>query len=130
MFADASLIPGLLDGRNFITGHLPNFALPDLQDQSVDVCFNQCSFAEMDEATVKEYMMQFERICQKFIFHENHAWKSGGKNAVYQPAGGFKHWDISKVEPSSRRFTHLYKIPASFHSDFRAEFFEWLYVRR
>ncbi len=109
---------------------LPNYAIVHLQDQSSDVCFNQCSFAEMDELTVREYMKQFERICQKFIFHENHAWTSDGKNAGYQPLSGFKHWDISKVEPSRQRFKRIYKIPASFHSDFRAEFFEWLYARR
>lgn len=109
---------------------LPNFAIRNLQDQSADVCFNQCSFAEMDEVTVREYMMQSERICRNFIFHENHAWTSGSKNAGYEAAGGFKHWDLSKVEPSPARFKRLYKIPAPFHSDFRAEFFEWLYVRK
>ena len=32
---------------------LPNFALPRLGDQSVDICFNTCSFAEMETATCR-----------------------------------------------------------------------------
>jgi len=109
---------------------LPNYAIPYLENESTDICFNQCSFAEMDELTVREYMTQFERICRKFILHENHAWTSGSKNAGYESPGGFEHWDLSQVEPSSERFKRIYKITAPFHSDFRAEFFEWLYVRK
>ena len=109
---------------------MPNYAIVHLPEESSDVCFNQCSFAEMDELTVRAYMMQFERICRKFILHENHAWTSDSQNAGYAPPGGFKHWDLSQVEPAKDRFQRLYKIPASFHGDFRAEFFEWLYVRK
>jgi putative sugar O-methyltransferase len=109
---------------------LPNHAIRSLEDRGADVCFNSCSFAEMDEMTVREYISQFERVCRKFILHENHAWTSGSSNSAYRPLGGFKHWDLSQLEPSSERFQRLYKIPAPFHGDFRGEFFEWLYVRK
>ncbi len=109
---------------------LPNFALPRLQDRSVDMCFNTCSFAEMDEPTVQEYTRQFERVCRKFILYEDHSWTSSSKNAYYQPMGGFKHWNLSRIEPSPVHFKRLHKIPSPFHADLFGEFFEWLYMRR
>lgn len=109
---------------------LPNFALPYLHDQGVDVCFNTCSFAEMDPPTVREYMSQFERVCRRFILYEDHSWSSSSKSAYYQPLGGFKHWNLSSIEPSPVTFKRLYKIPSPFHADLFGEFFEWLYMRR
>jgi AcrR family transcriptional regulator len=109
---------------------LPNFVLPDLGDRAADICFNTCSFAEMDEATVKEYMRQFERVCRRFILLEDHAWTTGSTNAYYQPSQGFSHWDLSRIEPTREEFKRVYKIPAPFHSDLFGEFFEWLYMRR
>lgn len=109
---------------------LPNFALPHLQDRSVDICFNTCSFAEMDEPTVQEYTRQFERVCRRFILYEDHSWTSSSANAYYQPMGGFKHWNLSRIEPSPVHFKRLHKIPSPFHADLFGEFFEWLYMRR
>jgi hypothetical protein len=109
---------------------LPNFVLPDLSDRAADICFNTCSFAEMDETTVQEYMRQFERVCRRFILLEDHAWTTGSTNAYYQPSQGFSHWDLSRIEPTREEFKRVYKIPAPFHSDLFGEFFEWLYMRR
>jgi hypothetical protein len=109
---------------------LPNFALPRLQDRAADICFNTCSFAEMDESTVREYTSQFERVCRSFILYEDHSWTSGSKNAYYRTLGGFEHWDLSRIEPSPVTFKRLHKIPSPFHADLFGEFFEWLYMRR
>jgi hypothetical protein len=109
---------------------LPNFVLPKLSDRAADICFNTCSFAEMDEATVQEYMRQFERVSRRFILLEDHAWTTGSTNAYYQPSQGFSHWDVSRIEPTRQEFKRVYKIPAPFHSDLFGEFFEWLYMRR
>jgi hypothetical protein len=109
---------------------LPNFVLPKLSDRAADICFNTCSFAEMDEATVQEYMRQFERVSRRFILLEDHAWTTGSTNAYYQPSQGFSHWDVSRIEPDRQEFKRVYKIPAPFHSDLFGEFFEWLYMRR
>jgi putative sugar O-methyltransferase len=109
---------------------LPNFALPHLADGSVDICFNTCSFAEMEPATVQEYTRQFERVCRHFILYEDHSWSGDSKYAYYQPMGGFHHWDLSAIRPSHALFKRLYKVPAPFHSDVFGEFFEWLYERR
>jgi hypothetical protein len=104
--------------RNCDAAVLPNFALPHLGEQSVDVCFNSCSFAEMDELSVREYMRQFERVSRGFILHENHCWEESA------------HWDLSSIEPSSATFSRIHKIPSPFHSDLYGRFFEWLYMRR
>lgn len=109
---------------------LPNFALPHLQANGADICFNTCSFAEMDEVTVQEYTRQFERVCRRFILYEDHSWVSGTRNAYYEPMGGFKHWNLSRIEPSPVEFKRVHKIPSPFHADLFAEFFEWLYMRR
>ena len=109
---------------------LPNFALPYLKDRYVDVGFNSCSFAEMERATVEEYMREFARICRHYILHVNHSWTPESGNAYYQPSGGFSHWNLSLVEPSAIQFKRLHRIPAPFLSDFYGEFFEWLYSRR
>jgi putative sugar O-methyltransferase len=109
---------------------LPNFLLPSLADQSVDICFNTCSFAEMDATTVQEYTAQFERVCRKFILYADHSWMGSSKYAYYEPLGGFEHWNLSAIAPSPILFQRLYKIPSPFHSDFLGEFFEWLYMRR
>jgi hypothetical protein len=79
---------------------LPNYVLPHLNDLSVDICFNTCSFAEMDIATVQEYTRQFESVCRKFILYEDHSWTGDSKYAYYQPMGGFQHWNLSAIEPS------------------------------
>jgi putative sugar O-methyltransferase len=115
--------------RNCDAAILPNFVLPQLAPQYADVCFNACSFAEMDKSTVEEYMRQIERVCRGYVLHVNHSWTAGSKNACYEPLGGFRHWDVSSVEPSTTIFKRLHKIPAPFFSDFYGEFFEWLYAR-
>jgi hypothetical protein len=116
--------------RNADLAILPNLALPRLRDQSVDICFNTCSFAEMEAATVQEYTRQFERVCRHFILYEDHSWAGDSKYAYYQPMGGFQHWNLSAIEPAPALFQRVYKVPAPFHSDMFGEFFEWLYTRR
>jgi SAM-dependent methyltransferase len=51
---------------------LPNFALPMLKTDSVDLVFNSYSLAEMSRETIETYIAQFNRIASKFIFHVNH----------------------------------------------------------
>jgi putative sugar O-methyltransferase len=51
---------------------LPNFAIADLKDNTVDLAFNSYSLAEMSLETVANYISQFNRITRKFIYHVNH----------------------------------------------------------
>jgi len=50
---------------------MPNFMLPALEDQSVDLFINTISFSEMEYATIAEYLKQIERTCRKYFYHEN-----------------------------------------------------------
>lgn len=51
---------------------LPNFALPALRDDTVDLAFNSYSLAEMSHNNVTNYIGQFNRLASKFIYHVNH----------------------------------------------------------
>lgn len=50
---------------------MPNFMLPALADQSVDLFVNTISLSEMDYDTIAEYLKQIERTCRKYFYHEN-----------------------------------------------------------
>ncbi|MEV4782194.1 putative sugar O-methyltransferase [Burkholderia sp. LMU1-1-1.1] len=51
---------------------LPNFALAELKDDTVDLAFNSYSLAEMSLNNVANYVKQFSRLSRKFIYHVNH----------------------------------------------------------
>ncbi|MFC0167421.1 putative sugar O-methyltransferase [Pseudoduganella danionis] len=51
---------------------LPNFAMAELKDDSVDMAFNSYSLAEMSLNNVANYVRQFSRLSRKFIYHINH----------------------------------------------------------
>lgn len=51
---------------------LPNFALAELKNDSVDLAFNSYSLAEMSLNNVANYVQQFNRLASKFIYHVNH----------------------------------------------------------
>lgn len=51
---------------------LPNFALGELKDDTVDLAFNSYSLAEMSLNNVANYVKQFSRLSRKFIYHVNH----------------------------------------------------------
>lgn len=61
------------DLRDYDAVVLPNFAIAELRDGSVDLAFNSYSLAEMSPATVANYIGQFNRLATKFIYHVNHA---------------------------------------------------------
>lgn len=60
------------DLSNFDAVILPNFAIQDLKDNSIDLSFNSYSLAEMPLITVNNYINHFSRITTKFIYHVNH----------------------------------------------------------
>lgn len=51
---------------------MPNFELPKLNENSVDLVFNSVSLMEMDLATIDEYLIQSGRISKHFFLHVNH----------------------------------------------------------
>ena len=58
---------------------LPNFAIQQIKDNSIDLCFNSYSLSEMPMTTVSNYMAHFNRISSKFIYHINHTSVGGIK---------------------------------------------------
>ena len=50
---------------------LPNFSLPQLASNSVDLFINTTSLSEMDYHTVAEYISQIVRTCRLYFFHVN-----------------------------------------------------------
>lgn len=60
------------DLRDYDAVVLPNFAIEQLKDNAIDLCFNSYSLAEMSLDTVANYVGQFNRIASKFIYHINH----------------------------------------------------------
>jgi len=50
---------------------MPNFALPNVADEQVDLLINTGSLSEMDYHTVEEYINQIARITRKYFFHDN-----------------------------------------------------------
>lgn len=50
---------------------MPNFQLPMLASDSVDLFINTRSLSEVDYYTVKEYISQIVRTCKLYFFHDN-----------------------------------------------------------
>ena len=50
---------------------MPNFQLPRLASDSVDLFMNTASLSEMDYHTVEEYIAHIVRTCKLYFFHEN-----------------------------------------------------------
>lgn len=86
---------------------IPNFVLPQLGHETVDLFFNNSSFTEMDSETVKEYLRQIERICRRYFMHINHntkyTWHEDGKETVNMPC--------TQVIPDPERFKKVYQHP-------------------
>jgi len=65
---------------------LPHFALPQVQEQSVDLFFNSNSFSEMNSTSAKEYLRQIERSCRRYLMHINHnaefVWNNNGEKTT------------------------------------------------
>jgi len=109
---------------------MPNFMLPYLGDETVDLFFNSCSFSEMNSATVEEYIHQTERICKRYFMHINH-----GVKFVWYARDGKKTENVtaSQIRPDPRRFKRIYKHPRVFgrlqDKLYQKDFYTFLYER-
>ena len=50
---------------------MPNFALPQLGDRTIDLFLNSFSFSEMPVETLTEYLQQVGRTTRKYLLHNN-----------------------------------------------------------
>lgn len=90
---------------------MPNFVLPRLADQAVDLFFNACSFSEMDKITVKEYLSQIERISRKYFFHINH----NIPFILHDDEGNeITNMKADQIIPDASHFKRIYKHPRVF----------------
>ncbi len=87
---------------------LPNFTMPELLNNSVDLFFNSCSLSEMDYATGEEYLRQIERICKTYLLHINH----DAKITWYEGNDKITNMIGSEFVPES--FDLIYKEPRLF----------------
>lgn len=84
----------------------PHFAIAQLEEQSVDLIYNSCSFSEMDGQSVKYYLKVIEKACRKYFMHDNH-----DKKLIFKEADGLYSENIigSDIIPSTNSFKLIYK---------------------
>lgn len=132
LYGEGSLDPANLNLYDIVL--MPNFVLPKLGQQVIDLFFNSCSFSEMDSITVKEYIRRIETICKKHFMHINHNAKfiwydRDGKKNVNLPA--------NEIIPDPDQFRKIYQHSRKFFSikdqvfyhDHKAQHFVFLYTR-
>ncbi len=89
---------------------MPNFAIPALPDDVVDLFFNSCSFSEMLRETVEAYVRTIDRCCRGWFLHVNHTarfhWDVNGSRFTNLPA--------DHVIPDPDRFELVEKAPRPF----------------
>ncbi len=61
----------LANMENYDAILFPNFCLPFLPNDSVDVFLNTHSLSEMRPETIQEYLGQIARTCRRYFLHEN-----------------------------------------------------------
>lgn len=111
LYGEGLLDSGNLDQYDIIL--MPNFMLPQLADEKVDLFFNSNSFSEIDSVTVEEYIRQIERICRKYFMHINHTakfvWYDDDGEKVVNMCG-------TEIRPDPARFKKIYQHPRVFAS--------------
>jgi hypothetical protein len=126
-FPDKNIL--FYDGQEYITLEdinkydiilMPNFILKRAPDLSVDIVVNTRSFSEMPVETIREYMLQINRICRKYIYHDN-ANYSSHPNEI--PAHSF---------PIPSSFGLLTKVKSVWYGGHSVQnrFVEYLYERK
>jgi len=108
------------DINNYDIILMPNFMLKKIPDLCVDIVVNTRSFSEMPIETIEEYMLQINRICRKYIYHDNSNYKSH-RNEI--PAYEF---------PIPSCFRLLTKVKSLWYDGLTAQnrFVEYLYERK
>jgi len=116
------------DTEGFDIAIFPHFAIDNLNNNSVDIFYNSCSFSEMDELASSHYLSVIERCCRKYFMHDNHDVEFIRR----QSDGTFSKNIIgSKLIPNPNFFKLLYKKPRThgLPEDRAFKQFEYLYER-
>ena len=108
---------------------LPHFAVTQLDEASVDLFYNSCSFSEMDGTSAKAYVTVAERACRRYFMHDNHDTSFVFRN----PDGSLSANAIgSELIPDPGKYKRIYKKPRvhGLPEDRPFVHFEYLYERR
>jgi len=117
------------DDKDFDFGIFPHFSIENLENDSIDLFYNSCSFSEMDGGSSRKYMAVIERCCRKYFMHDNHETRF----TFLQTDGTYSTNLVgSELIPSSVSFKQLYKKPRThgLPEDSSFKHFEYLYERK
>jgi hypothetical protein len=114
--------------HDFEIAIFPHFTIELLEDDSVDLFYNSCSFSEMDGAAALKYLSIIERCCRQYFMHDNHE-----TTFKFRQFDGTTSENIigSKLLPSAEHFKRIYKKIRThgLPEDSSFKHFEYLYER-
>ncbi len=86
----------------------PHFCIQQLEDKSVDLFYNSCSFSEMDGASSREYLKVIEKSCRRYFLHDNH-----DVRLEFKETDGSISTNVigSELLPDPALFKRIYKKP-------------------
>lgn len=106
----------------------PHYSIESLEDNSIDLFYNSCSFSEMDGASARQYLSVIERCCRRYFMHDNHE-----VTFIFRQHDGSSSKNVigSKLIPSPDSFKRIYKKIRTHGLPEDASFkhFEYLYER-
>ena len=109
-------------------GIFPHFNINDLEEDSVDLFYNSCSFSEMDSVSARKYISIIEKCCRKYFMHDNHE-----KNFNFRQIDGTYSRNLigSKLIKDSNKFKLIYKKLRThgLPEDSSFESYEYLYEK-
>lgn len=106
----------------------PHFMIDQLEDATVDLFYNSCSFSEMDQRSSSKYLSIIEQCCRKYFMHDNHELELKFKlsDETYS-----ENLLGSEFIPDPNIFKLIYKKPRThgLPEDSSFKHFEYLYER-
>ncbi len=97
---------------------MPNFAIGDLAEDTIDLTFNSYSLSEMSQESIDNYLALICKITKEYIYHLNHVyWEINADNFAI---------DLNKFQLLFRAPTVWGKDP----SNYKLDQHEFLYTRR
>lgn len=107
---------------------LPHFTVEILQESSVDVFYNSCSFSEMDKKSSGAYLEIIEKASKKYFMHDNHDYQFSFN---YTNEVSSENIIGSRLIPDDSLFKRIYKKPRvhGLPEDRAFTHFEYLYEK-
>jgi putative sugar O-methyltransferase len=120
---------GPIDWSNLLENYdvimMPNWAIDNLPESSVDVFLNTFSLSEMSKPVIEQYLLKISYACKNYFLHNN----MDRENVINE---GFKRTPASKYPFPPNTFKCLYKKYDLFiqkHSGRDGDYREYLYQK-